>query len=338
MISFRVDFQHTSTWHHLSSLLEVVWTTWQMAQCGTFAVKHGDSFILESLGFNSNMFKSADILREASRTARITILPAGLRQRTQQTCQSNSLCYPMSHMHTEKNAPHNGLQQTSTVGEFSWSSLWPNKEIHHLQDLWDCTGLPTSFLTGGSCWPSGSCGWEALRTHGRTPWSSLGDCWNRFRRFNLATNLPSDLCETPPKKCHGCHGLCLGKPNAMRWDLPSLRGAAASPRARSIFDPVPGAVCDREKKQLKTTAPNVVRLHCLKSTTKVQKVWWCLMNINGKMKARTVAGVWRFRTCVLTVLISYSRFAMICMELSLVGCPLPLISKHVSYAQCQLEW
>ena len=139
------------------------------------------------------MFKSADILREASRTTRTTILSAGLRQRTQLTCQSNSLCYQMSHMHTEKNARHNGLQQTSTVGEYSWSSLWP-KEIH--QDLWDCTGLPTSFLTGRSCWPSGSCGWEALRTHGRTPWSSLGHCWNRFRRFNLATNLPSELCET----------------------------------------------------------------------------------------------------------------------------------------------
>ena len=48
----------------------------------------------------------------------------------------------------------------------------------------------------------------------------------------------------------------FGWENPMRWDLPSLQGAAASPRVRSIFEPVPGAVCDREKNQLKTTAPN----------------------------------------------------------------------------------
>ena len=35
-----------------------------------------------------------------------------------------------------------------------------------------------------------------------------------------------------------------------------IPAGCASPRARSIFEPVPGAVCDREKNQLKTTAPN----------------------------------------------------------------------------------
>ena len=44
----------------------------------------------------------------------------------------------------------------------------------------------------------------------------------------------------------------LGKPGGIShpWQ------GAASPRVRSIFEPVPGAVCDREKNQLKTTAPN----------------------------------------------------------------------------------
>ena len=179
------------------------------------------------------MFKSADILREASRTARITILPAGLRQRTQQTCQSNSLCYPMSHMHTEKNAPHNGLQQTSTVGEFSWSSLWPNKEIHHLQDLWDCTGLPTSFLTGGSCWPSGSCGREALRTiamggrHGRHLVTAgtvfVASTWQQIYQVNFVK--PKNICHAS-----WLSWSLFGK---TRWDLPSLRGAHRLGRGRS---------------------------------------------------------------------------------------------------------
>ena len=81
--------------------------------------------------------------------------------------------------------------------------------------------------------------------HGRTPWSSLGHCWNRFRRFNLATNLPSELCETEKYMSCVMAVMVFVRENPVGSPIPA---GCASPRARSIFEPVPGAVCDREKK------------------------------------------------------------------------------------------
>lgn len=223
--------------------------------------------------------------------------PCRLAPKNTESCQSNSLCYQMSHKHTDRKKMFGTTAQRIAT---NIHSRWILLELTLTQQRNPSSSRSLRLHRSPHLFSDGRIV-VALRIlrprgitdncHGRTPWSSLGHCWNRFRRFNLATNLPSDLWETPKQKKyvvnHGCHGLCsVGK---TRWDLPSLQGAAASPRVRSIFEPVPGAVCDREKSQLKTTAPNAqdsIVSNPPQRSKKSDDVWWTFM---GKMKARTVA-------------------------------------------------
>lgn len=109
--------------------------------------------------------------------------------------------------------------------------------------------------------------------HGRTPWSSLGHCWNRFRRFNLATNLPSELCETE-KYMSGVMDVMvfvrLGKSNAVGSPIP----AGCSRIASGEVDLRASSWCSLRSRKCSTqnNCSECSRLHCLKSTTKVQKV------------------------------------------------------------------
>lgn len=129
--------------------------------------------------------------------------------------------------------------------------------------------------------------------HGRTPWSSLGHCWNRFRRFNLATNLPSDLWETEKYMSWVMDVMVFARENPVGSPIP----AGCSRIASGEVDLRASSWCSlwSRKKSTQNNCSESSRLHCLKSTTKVQKVWWCLMNFYGKDESSYCGGCVTFQ-------------------------------------------